>query len=48
MEKKKKGHFMGMVPLIIFLILYMATGLISGSFENMPLMVGILIANVWR
>ncbi|WP_457390114.1 Na+/H+ antiporter NhaC family protein [Vagococcus carniphilus] len=45
MEKKKKGHFMGMVPLIIFLILYMATGLISGSFENMPLMVGILIAS---
>ena len=22
MEKKKKGHFMGMIPLIIFLILY--------------------------
>lgn len=44
MESKKKGHFKGMVPLIVFLILYMATGLISGSFESMPLMIGILIA----
>lgn len=45
MVKEKKGHFMGMVPLIIFLILYMMTGLVTGSFENMPLMVGILIAS---
>lgn len=43
-KKKKKGNFKGMLPLIIFLGLYMATGLLTGSFENMPLMVGILIA----
>ena len=42
---EKKGHFIGMVPLLIFLVLYMLTGLTSGSFENMPLMVGILIAS---
>ncbi|MEF2292455.1 Na+/H+ antiporter NhaC family protein [Virgibacillus dokdonensis] len=47
-EKNKtsnKGRFMGLVPLIIFLALYMLTGLVSGSFENMPLMIGILIAS---
>ena len=41
---KTKGHFIGLVPLIIFLVLYMGVGLFSGSFDNMPLMVGILIA----
>lgn len=33
-----------MLPLITFIILYMATGLISGDFESMPLMIGIVIA----
>ena len=41
---KTKGHFIGLVPLIAFLVLYMGVGLFSGSFDNMPLMVGILIA----
>lgn len=41
---KQKGHFIGLVPLIVFLVLYMGVGLFSGSFDNMPLMVGILIA----
>lgn len=41
---KTKGHFIGLVPLIVFLVLYMGVGLFSGSFDNMPLMVGILIA----
>ncbi|WP_137665808.1 Na+/H+ antiporter NhaC family protein [Enterococcus hulanensis] len=40
----KKGNFMGMLPLLIFLALYMFTGLSTGSFENMPLMIGITIA----
>lgn len=40
----KKGNFMGMLPLLIFLVLYMFTGLSTGSFENMPLMIGITIA----
>ena len=42
-EKTKtpnKGQFMGLVPLLIFLVLYMLTGLVSGNFENMPLMIG--------
>lgn len=45
MENRNKGSFLGIVPLIVFLLIYMFTGLYSGSFETMPLMVGILIAS---
>lgn len=40
----QKGDFKGMLPLILFLVLYMFTGSATGSFENMPLMIGIFIA----
>lgn len=45
MEEKIKGSFLGLIPLIVFLVIYMFSGLYTGSFENMPLMVGILIAS---
>lgn len=35
-----------MIPLLTFIILYMLTGLTSGDFESMPLMIGIMIAIV--
>lgn len=41
----KKGSIFGLLPLIIFLVLYMGTGLGTGSFDNMPLMIGIAIAS---
>lgn len=44
MSEKKKGSFIGLMPLIVFLSLYLATGFVSGSFDNMPLMIGISIA----
>lgn len=40
-----KGNFKGLVPLIIFLVLYFAMGIGTGNFDNLPLMVGILIAS---
>lgn len=40
----KKGNIVGLIPLIVFLTLYMGIGIFTGSFDNMPLMVGILIA----
>lgn len=43
-QTNQKGHFKGMLPLLIFIILYMLTGFISGDFESMPLIVGISIA----
>ncbi|OXC32936.1 Na+/H+ antiporter NhaC family protein [Lactobacillus crispatus] len=47
-EEKKKGpsSFMGLMPLIGFLILYILSGLISGKFDSMPLLVGMIIAGI--
>lgn len=44
MEGNKKGHFLGLVPLICFLVIYFACGIGTGSFDKMPLMIGISIA----
>ncbi|HBI94515.1 MAG TPA: sodium:proton antiporter, partial [Terrisporobacter glycolicus] len=43
-NKKSKGSFLGLVPLVVFLVLYFAVGIGTGSFDNMPLMIGISIA----
>lgn len=43
-EKSTKGNFWGLMPLIVFLAVYLLTGVCSGSFDNMPLMIGIGIA----
>lgn len=40
-----KGSFLGLVPLIIFLVLYFTMGIGTGDFGSLPLMVGILIAS---
>jgi Na+/H+ antiporter NhaC len=42
--EKAKGSFIGLLPLIIFLVLYVTVGLVSGSFDNIPLAIGISIA----
>ncbi len=44
-NQKEKGSFMGLLPLIVFLVAYMGTGIGTGSFDNMPLMTGIAIAS---
>lgn len=45
-ETKKPSSFMGLVPLIGFLILYILSGVISGKFDSMPLLVGMIIAAI--
>ena len=45
MNKEKKGSFIGLLPLVVFLVAYMATGIGTGAFDNMPLMTGIAIAS---
>lgn len=44
-QAKSKGSFLGMVPLLIFLIVYFAMGIGTGSFDNFPLMIGICLAS---
>lgn len=43
-EKRREGSFIGFIPLIAFLVIYFAMGLITGSFDNMPLLIGMFIA----
>lgn len=46
MSSVKKGSFKGLMPLIIFLVLYVLTGVVSGKFDSIPLLVGIIIATI--
>lgn len=46
MSSAKKGSFKGLMPLIIFVVLYVLTGVVTGKFDSMPLLVGIIIATV--
>lgn len=43
---KKKGSLKGLVPLIFFLVVYALTGIISGKFDSMPLLVGMIMASI--
>lgn len=43
----KKGNFIGLLPLIIFVALYIISTIITGNAGTMPLNVGILIAIVF-
>ncbi len=44
---KEKGSFLGLVPILVFLIVYFAVGIGTGAFDqSLPLMMGIFIASV--
>lgn len=45
-ETKKPSSFLGLVPLLGFLVLYILSGVISGKFDSMPLLVGMIIAAI--
>ncbi|WP_125762694.1 Na+/H+ antiporter NhaC family protein [Companilactobacillus hulinensis] len=46
MKETKKGSIKGLLPLVVFLILYAWTGIVSGKFDSMPLLVGMIIASI--
>ena len=44
---EKKGSFTGLLPMIIFLIVYFAFGIGTGEFDaSFPLMMGITLASI--
>jgi len=43
----KKGSFKGLLPLIFFLVIYMTTGIVSGEFDSMPLLLGFIFTAVF-
>lgn len=45
-REKKKSSFIGLIPLIGFLVLYVISSIISKSFDSMPLLVGMIIAAI--
>lgn len=45
-DKKQPSSFIGLLPLIIFIFLYILSGMISGKFDSMPLLVGMIIAAI--
>lgn len=45
-DKKQPSSFIGLLPLIIFIFLYILSGIISGKFDSMPLLVGMIIAAI--
>lgn len=45
MENKITPNFLGLSPIILFVILVMGTGLITGNFTTMPILVGFIIAS---
>ena len=44
-KQKHQGSFWGLVPLLVFLVLYVITGITTNNFNSMPLMIGIMIAS---
>ncbi|MDY3006541.1 Na+/H+ antiporter NhaC family protein [Anaerococcus sp. AGMB00486] len=46
-EERKKGSFFGLVPLLIFIFLYILITIMTGSASSLPLNVGILIACIF-
>lgn len=42
---KKNSGFTGLLPLIFFLVIYMGTGILSGNFSGMPLLLGFIFAS---
>lgn len=44
-NSERKGSFIGLLPLVIFLVMYFIMGIATGSFDNFPLMIGIFIAS---
>ncbi len=44
MDGKKKGKASALLPIIIFLVIFLGSGFITGDFNSMPAIVGFLIA----
>jgi len=43
----KKGSFIGLLPLLFFLVAYIGTGIIFKDFSSMPLLVGFVFASAF-
>ena len=44
MEKETKGSAIALLPIAVFLVIFLGSGFITGDFYSMPAIVGFLIA----
>ena len=44
---KKKTSFVGLLPLVFFLILFMGSGILTGNFSSMPLLVAFVLSTAF-
>lgn len=42
--KTDKGNFIGLLPLVFFLVIYISSGIITKNFDSFPLLVAMIIA----
>ncbi|MCJ8343179.1 MAG: Na+/H+ antiporter NhaC family protein, partial [Cetobacterium sp.] len=45
-EKKIQGNIWGLAPMMVFLLLYLGTGFITGDFNSMPVNVAFIISAI--
>ena len=43
-KERQKGSALALLPLVIFLVLFIGSGVISGNFYKMPTLVAIIIS----
>lgn len=46
LEKEKKGNFGALLPLAVFLVVYLVTSIVLGDFYKMPIIVAFLISSI--
>lgn len=44
MQEKAKGRAAALLPILVFLVIFLGSGFITGDFYSMPAIVGFLIA----
>ncbi|KRN28673.1 Na+ H+ antiporter family protein [Lactobacillus selangorensis] len=44
--RDEAGHFLGLVPLLFFLVVYISSGVVFNNFDAMPLLVAMILATI--
>lgn len=47
LDQTKKSSFIGLLPLVFFLVLFMGTGIITGDFSSMPLLLAFIFSSAF-
>ena len=45
-NQNKKGNIWGLLPMVVFLVLFLGTGIITKDFSSMPINIAFLMAGI--